>query len=256
MKTLIIDTHCHLYLEDFAKDLDQVLQRAEKEGVEKMFLPAIDSGTHNKMLSLEASNPGRCIAMMGLHPCSVGENYEEELRIVENAFKGRSFAAVGEIGLDFYWDKTFVPQQEDAFARQIELAITRKRPIVIHSRDAIDRCIEIVNRYKGKVGGIFHCFSGTRDQAAQIIDLGFYMGIGGVVTYKNAGLAEVLAGIPLEHIVLETDSPYLTPVPFRGKRNESSYLKFILEKVSQVYGESPEKIAEQTTANAEKIFES
>lgn len=256
MKTLIIDTHCHLYLEDFGKDLDQVLQRADREGVEKMFLPAIDSGTHNKMLSLEASNPGRCIAMMGLHPCSVGENYEEELRIVENAFKGRSFAAVGEIGLDFYWDKTFVPQQEDAFARQIELAITRKRPIVIHSRDAIDRCIEIVNRYKGKVGGIFHCFSGTRDQAAQIIDLGFYMGIGGVVTYKNAGLAEVLAGIPLEHIVLETDSPYLTPVPFRGKRNESSYLKFILEKVSQVYGESPEKIAEQTTANAEKIFES
>lgn len=256
MKTLIIDTHCHLYLEDFGKDLDQVLQRADREGVEKMFLPAIDSGTHNKMLSLEASNPGRCIAMMGLHPCSVGENYEEELRIVENAFKGRSFAAVGEIGLDFYWDKTFVPQQEDAFARQIELAITRKRPIVIHSRNAIDRCIEIVNRYKGKVGGIFHCFSGTRDQAAQIIDLGFYMGIGGVVTYKNAGLAEVLAGIPLEHIVLETDSPYLTPVPFRGKRNESSYLKFILEKVSQVYGESPEKIAEQTTANAEKIFES
>ena len=256
MKTLIIDTHCHLYLEDFGKDLDQVLQRADREGVEKMFLPAIDSGTHNKMLSLEASNPGRCIAMMGLHPCSVGENYEEELRIVENAFKGRSFAAVGEIGLDFYWDKTFVPQQEDAFARQIELAITRKRPIVIHSRDAIDRCIEIVNRYKGKVGGIFHCFSGTRDQAGQIIDLGFYMGIGGVVTYKNAGLAEVLAGIPLEHIVLETDSPYLTPVPFRGKRNESSYLKFILEKVSQVYGESPEKIAEQTTANAEKIFES
>ena len=124
------------------------------------------------------------------------------------------------------------------------------------TQDAIDRCIEIVNRYKGKVGGIFHCFSGTRDQAAQIIDLGFYMGIGGVVTYKNAGLAEVLAGIPLEHIVLETDSPYLTPVPFRGKRNESSYLKFILEKVSQVYGESPEKIAEQTTANAEKIFES
>lgn len=256
MKTLIIDTHCHLYLEDFAKDLDQVLQRAEKEGVEKMFLPAIDSGTHNKMLSLEASNPGRCIAMMGLHPCSVGENYEEELRFVEGAFKERSFAAVGEIGLDFYWDKTFISQQEDAFARQIELAITWKRPIVIHSRDAIDRCIEIVNRYKGKVGGIFHCFSGTRDQAAQIIDLGFYMGIGGVVTYKNAGLAEVLAGIPLEHIVLETDSPYLTPVPFRGKRNESSYLKFILEKVSQVYGESPEKIAEQTTANAEKIFES
>ena len=256
MKTLIIDTHCHLYLEDFAKDLDQVLQRAEKEGVEKMFLPAIDSGTHNKMLSLEASNPGRCIAMMGLHPCSVGENYEEELRFVEGAFKERSFAAVGEIGLDFYWDKTFISQQEDAFARQIEFAITWKRPIVIHSRDAIDRCIEIVNRYKGKVGGIFHCFSGTRDQAAQIIDLGFYMGIGGVVTYKNAGLAEVLAEIPLEHIVLETDSPYLTPVPFRGKRNESSYLKFILEKVAHIYGESPEKIAEQTTANAEKIFES
>lgn len=251
----ITDTHCHLYLPDFDEDRDLVIDRAEKEGVNKFYLPGIDSTVINPMLALENKYPGRCFATMGLHPCSVKENYEEELRIVEDWLQKRKFSAVGEIGLDFYWDTSFSEQQYDAFARQVKLARTHAIPIIIHSRNSTKECIDTVAKNTGdNLTGIFHCFSGTKEEAGFIIEMGFYLGIGGVITYKNSGLADVVASLPLEHIVLETDAPYLTPVPFRGKRNESSYLAYVLKKVSEVKNISPEAVAEITTRNAQKIF--
>jgi TatD DNase family protein len=192
--------------------------------------------------------------MMGLHPCSVKENYQVELRMVEDWLEKRSFAAVGEIGLDYYWDLSFKDQQWEVFDKQVQLAIKHQLPIVIHSRNSLDDCISLVKRYKGQLTGIYHCFSGSIEQARAIMDLGFYLGIGGVVTYKNSGLAEVVKEIPMEYIVLETDAPYLTPVPFRGKRNESSYLKYVVQKLADVKGISVEEVGKKTTANAEKIF--
>ncbi len=251
----IIDTHCHLYVKAFKDDIDAVLERAAAEGVEKFYLPAIDSEETDNMLALEARFPDRCIAMMGLHPCSVKEDYEAELAHVEEWLAKRPFVAVGEIGLDFYWDKTFAEQQYVAFRRQIEWALQYDIPIVIHTRNAMQETINVVKEYKGRgLRGIFHCFSGSYESAVQIIDAGFYLGIGGVLTYKNAGLPEVLAKIGLEHLVLETDAPYLTPVPFRGKRNESSYLKYIIEKLAETKGEPVATVAAITTDNAQKIF--
>ena len=252
----LIDTHCHLYLEDFQEDLEEVIRRAEAEGVEKFLMPAIDKSETERLLATERKFDPRCRAMMGLHPSSVRENYLEEIRMVEDWFTKRSFAAVGEIGLDFYWDLSFKSAQLDAFERQIRLAIKEKLPIVIHSRNSLDECIGMVNQYKGNVAGVFHCFSGSLQQANWIIELGFYLGIGGVITYKNAGLAEVIKDISLEHIVLETDAPYLTPVPFRGKRNESSYLKYIVQKLSEIKEVPAEEVARITTMNAEKVFNS
>ncbi|MDF2187308.1 TatD family hydrolase [Paraflavitalea sp. CAU 1676] len=251
----IIDTHCHLYGNSFLSDIDAVIARAETEGVEKFYLPAIDSETHQAMIDLETRFPGKCIAMMGLHPCSVQEDYQKELAIVEEWLAKRPFTAVGEIGLDYYWDRSWDAQQAEAFHRQIELALHYKLPIVIHSRESMEECIAIVREHqKGALGGIFHCFTGTADQAQRIIDAGLYLGIGGVLTYKKSPLPEALAGIPLEAMVLETDAPYLPPVPFRGKRNESSYLKYIIEKLAEVKGVSKEEVAKITTANAQKIF--
>ena len=250
----LIDTHCHLYLEEFKSDLNEVVKRAEAEGVSQFLMPAIDSTETNNLLEAEARFKGQCIAMMGLHPCSVKENYEVELLMVEEWFKKRSFAAVGEIGLDYYWDLTFREQQWKAFEKQIHLSVKYGVPIVIHSRNSLDDCIEMVTNFKGKARGIFHCFSGSLEQANAIIDLGFYLGIGGVVTYKNAGLAEVVKEISLDHIVLETDAPYLTPVPFRGKRNESSYLKYVVQKLVEIKNVSSEEVARITTENARKIF--
>jgi TatD DNase family protein len=251
----MIDTHCHLYLDDFRDDLDTVILRAKEEGVTKFYLPAIDSESTPAMLKLEAQYPGVCFSMMGLHPCSVRENFEEELQFVKDRLFKHRFAAVGEIGLDFYWDKTFLEQQFSAFNRQVEWALELALPIVIHSRDSLRECIDVVKSHqKGNLRGIFHCFSGDYDSAVEIIDAGFYLGIGGVVTYKNAGLAEALVNVPLEHMVLETDAPYLTPVPFRGKRNESSYLKYVVEKLAELKSVSREEVAAITTANAEKIF--
>lgn len=252
---MLIDTHCHLYLPELREDIDSVIERAEKEGVTRFYMPAIDSNTCDDLLLLEQAFPGRCFAMMGLHPCSVKENYAEELRIVEQWFKERQFAAMGEIGLDYYWDRTFEKEQVMAFHQQIEWAIQYDRPIVIHSRNAMDECIEIVKEHQsGNLKGIFHCFSGTYDQAEKIIDSGLYLGIGGVVTYKKAGLAEILDRISLEHIVLETDAPYLAPVPFRGKRNESSYLKYVIEKIAMVKNVTAAEVGTITTGNAQKIF--
>jgi TatD DNase family protein len=252
---IVIDTHTHLYSNEFISDIDVVIQRASNQGVDKFYLPAIDSTTHEQMIALEKKYPGKCIAMMGLHPCSVKENYLGELQIVEAFFAKRKFAAVGETGLDFYWDKTFIAEQHDAFRRQMELAVQYKLPIVIHTRKAMAETIAVVKEYAAKgVTGIFHCFGGNYKDAVEIIDMGFYLGIGGVLTYKNAGLVEVIEKIDLQYLVLETDAPYLTPVPFRGKRNESSYLKYILEKLAQIKNAAAEEVAAITTANAQKIF--
>lgn len=255
MKKVLTDTHCHLYLDEFKTTIHEVIQRAEAEGVQRFYLPGIDSEHIEDMLALEALYPGKCIAMMGLHPCYVKENYRDELALVENWLAKRKFAAVGEIGLDFYWDKQFTEQQYEAFRTQIEWSLQYKLPIVIHSREATNESIAVVKEYAGKgVKGIFHCFGGSLDQAKAIIDTGMYLGIGGVLTYKKSGLAEVLEHIGLEHMVLETDAPYLSPVPFRGKRNESSYLKYVLARLAEVKQVSPEEVAAVTTANAEKIF--
>jgi TatD DNase family protein len=251
----MIDSHTHLYVSSFNPDRDAMIERAKQAGVTRFYLPAIDSETTTAMLELEKKYPGVCIAMMGLHPCSVNENYQKELQYVEKWLGERPFAAVGEIGLDFYWDKTFTEQQYEAFRIQIEWALQYNLPINIHTRNAMQDTINVVKEYKGRgLRGIFHCFTGSYESAKQIIDTGFLLGIGGVVTYKNAGLAETLAKIPLEHLVLETDAPYLTPVPYRGKRNESSYLKFVVEKLANIYNVSYEEVGETTTANALNLY--
>jgi TatD DNase family protein len=251
----LIDTHCHLYNKEFARDMDAVIQRAEKEGVEKFYLPAVDSESHEALMGLEKQYPGRCIGMMGLHPTSVKADYEMELKLVEDWLQQRPWVAVGEIGLDFYWDRTFEKEQYVAFHRQIGWALHYKIAIVIHSRESMTESIGVVREHqKGELRGIFHCFTGSYDAARQIIDLGLYLGIGGVLTYKNSGLADVLKDIPLEHMVLETDAPYLSPVPFRGKRNESSYLQYVVARLAEVKGVSREEVARITTENAQKIF--
>lgn len=251
----MVDTHCHLYLDDFEADIDAVLRRAREAGVKKFYLPGIDSSEVERLLSLEAAFPGVCIPMMGLHPCSVKANYKEELNVVADWLSRRKFAAVGEIGLDFHWDKTFTEQQYEAFREQIELSLHYELPIVIHTRNAMQETIDVVKAYVPRgLRGIFHCFGGTVDDAREIIEAGFYLGIGGVLTYKKAGLAAVLSEIDLAHIVLETDAPYLTPVPFRGKRNESCYLKYIAEELARVKHVTVEEVDQVTTANAEKIF--
>lgn len=252
---MIIDTHCHLYLKEFEDDIEEVIQRAEEAGVHQFYLPAIDSHTTDDMLNLESRYKGKFMAMAGLHPCSVNENVEQELEHVHGWLTKRRFAAVGEVGLDFYHDSTYKEQQYGAFRRQIEWALEYDLPVVIHSRNAMQETIGVINEYKGKgLVGIFHCFSGNEVDAREIIAAGFYLGIGGVVTYKNAGLAQVLEKIDLDHVVLETDAPYLTPVPFRGKRNESSYLKYVIEKLAEIKNITKEEVAAITTANAKKIF--
>ncbi len=251
----VIDTHAHLYSEEFQGDIDLVIERAQKAGVTKMYLPAIDSSETESMLALEQKFPGVCIAMMGLHPCYVKENFASELAHVKTWLDKRDFVAIGEIGLDFYWDKTFTNQQYEAFDTQMQWALDLKRPIVIHTRNAMQETINRVKPFAQRgLKGIFHCFSGSAESAKQIIDLGFLLGIGGVITYKNAGLPEVLETVGLEHLVLETDAPYLTPVPFRGKRNESSYLTYIISKLAAAKAVSEMEVAAITTANAEKIF--
>ena len=251
----LIDTHCHLYADDFDTDRKEMIERAGIEGILKFYLPAIDRQVIDAMLQMEEQWPGKCFAMMGLHPCSVKENYEEELLIAETWLAKRKFAAIGETGLDFYWDKTFTAQQYDAFKQQIGWAKKYHLPVIIHSRNSTQECIDVIKEeYSTGLTGIFHCFGGTQEQAQQIIELGFYMGIGGVITYKNSGLAAVVEKIPMDAIVLETDAPYLTPVPLRGKRNESSYLKYIVQKIAEVKGISAEEAAAVTSANAGKIF--
>jgi TatD DNase family protein len=251
----LIDTHCHIYSAEFNADRPVMIARAENEGITKMLMPAIDASTHDEMFRVEDAFPGKCLSMMGLHPCSVKENYEKELKIAEQNFSKRSFVAVGETGLDFYWDLSFTKQQYDAFQRQIEWALQHHIPIVIHSRNSMDECIEVINKnQKGNLRGVFHCFSGSIDQAKKITDLGFHLGIGGVLTYKKSGLDAVIEQLDLKLIVLETDAPYLAPVPFRGKRNECSYITYVANKLAEVKKMAVEEIAETTTGNAKKLF--
>jgi TatD DNase family protein len=252
MKTPMIDTHAHVYLPEFDNDRAEIIMRAQSEGIEAIFLPAIDSSTHGVMLQTEQQFPF-CKSMMGLHPCSVKEDYEKELQVIQQYLQQQKFIAVGEIGLDFYWDKTFAGQQYKSFHRQIELAMEYHLPVVIHSRNATNECMEVVAQYPG-LRGVFHCFSGDEEQARKLMKLGFFLGIGGVVTFKNAGLDKVVQAVGLSHVVLETDAPYLAPVPHRGKRNEPAYTRLVAEKISSLSGMEMEEILKITTGNTKKLF--
>ncbi len=249
------DTHCHLYTEAFDDDIKEMMERAEAAGVKHFYLPAIDKSCTERMSLLQEQYPDRCFAMAGLHPCSVKEDYETEIAHVKELLSSRKFYGIGETGLDFYWDKTFVPQQYKALEIQAELALEYNLPLILHTRNATQETIDVIKKYEGRgLTGIFHCFGGSVSEANQISDLGFYLGIGGVITYKNSGLAEVITCIDMKHIVLETDAPYLSPVPLRGQRNESSYLFYIAKKIANVKGISVEEVDRITTENAEKIF--
>jgi TatD DNase family protein len=252
---MLIDTHTHIYLNDFKDSIEKVIKRANAVGVEQFYLPAIDSETFAQVIDLEKRFPMQCFAMAGLHPCSVKENYKEELTFVEKNLQQRKFVAIGEIGLDFYWDRTFEKQQYLAFEQQMQWALDYNIPISIHTRNAMGETIEAVKPFAKKgLRGIFHCFGGSIESANEIIKMGFYLGIGGVVTYKKAGLAETLAHIGLEYLVLETDAPYLTPLPFRGKQNEPSYLQYVVEKIAEIKNYSIQEVEEITSKNARKVF--
>ncbi len=251
---MLIDTHAHIYSDSFRSDRPDALRRAREAGVGKILMPAIDSSTHAAMLELEDPE-GFCTSMMGLHPCSVKEDMEEELAAVEAYLQQRPFIAVGEIGLDFYWDLSFKEQQYEAFQRQVRWALEYDLPIVIHSRNATEECIEVVQRHQnGKLRGVFHCFSGTASQALQVTELGFYLGIGGVLTFKNGGLDDIVRATDLSRIVLETDAPYLAPVPYRGKRNEPSYVWEVAQKLADIREMPLAAVEEITTANAKALF--
>ncbi len=251
----ITDTHTHLYSEEFDIDRNEMMQRAINNGVTRFFIPAIDSNYIQKMYALESNYPNNVFLMMGLHPTHVKDNYLDELQMVQQELASRKFVAIGEIGIDLYWDKTHLKEQQIAFRRQIQLAKKYKLPIVIHCREAFDEIFEILEEEKSAdLFGIFHCFSGTYEQALQAISYNMKLGIGGVVTFKNGKIDQFINQIDLSHIVLETDSPYLAPIPFRGKRNESSYILNVVDKLAALYGLSSEEIAVQTTENSKAIF--
>lgn len=250
------DTHAHIYVEEFRQDLDDTIGRAKEAGVEKICMPNIDRTSIDSMLEVEEKYPDTCMAMIGLHPCSVRKDFEKELYEVEQWLGKRSFIAIGEMGTDLYWDKTFWEQQKEAFVIQANWAIRHRLPLVIHSRESIDETIELLKPLAGdRLGGIFHCFSGTASQAKEIIEMGFYLGIGGVATFKNGGLDKVLPDLTAERIVLETDSPYLAPVPYRGKRNEPSYVPIVAARVADLMKVTVEELQRITTLNAGKIFD-
>lgn len=253
---MYIDTHTHLYSQQFSSDLDIVIKNALSVGVERFFLPAIDSSTHPAMLSLEKKYPLSMFSMMGLHPVEVKpESYATELKVVENYLESRAFAAVGEIGIDLYWDKTTLNIQQEAFSQQIQLAKKYALPIVIHCREAFDEVFEVLEQHKDSdLHGIFHCFTGNLEQAKKTLSYNLKLGIGGVVTFKNGKINEFLKEIPLENIVLETDAPYLAPTPYRGKRNESQYIPLIAEKLASIYDLPLAEIASITTRGALSVF--
>ena len=252
---ILTDTHTHLYSDDFNEDQEVMIRRALEIGVSRFFIPAIDSASVSQMYSLEAKYPENVFLMAGLHPTYVTENYQEELDFVEQQLKERSFFAIGEIGIDLYWDTTFLAAQKEAFQSQIRLAKKYQLPIVIHCRDAFDEVFEVLSKENdADLRGIFHCFTGTYQQAQQAISYNMKLGIGGVVTFKNGKIDQFLHKIPLKHIVLETDAPYLAPVPYRGKRNESAYLYEVAKKVASIYNCPLEQVAEQTTANSKAVF--
>jgi len=252
----LIDTHTHFYAQEFDLDRQQLIEKAIEIGVSKFFMPNIDSASMPNLWHLASQYPQCCFPMAGLHPCSVKENYEVELANVKHWLATKKMYALGEIGIDLYWDKTFLPEQKIAFNTQISLAKQYNLPIVIHSRNAFDETFEILNTHNdSNMRGIFHCFSGTIEQAEKIINLGgFKLGVGGVITFKNAGLDNVVAAIGMQHIVLETDAPYLAPAPHRGKRNDSTYLMLIAEKIAALKKITIEEVAAISTKNAEEIF--
>lgn len=252
---ILTDTHTHLYLDAFDDDRDAVIQRSIDQQVRYMLLPNIDEGSIDPMLALCDTFPGTCFPMLGLHPTSVKENYKEALKKIFSRFGEREFVAIGEIGIDLYWDKTYFVQQQAAFRQQIELAMESELPIVIHCRDSFDAIISILGDY-GDSGlrGVFHCFTGTMAEARQAIGLGFKLGIGGVVTFKNSGLDEVVREVDMKDLLLETDSPFLAPVPFRGRRNESAYINIIAKRVSEIKQIAKEEVAAITTQNALSLF--
>lgn len=252
----LIDTHTHLYSDKFNEDREERIRAAIDLGVQQFFMPNIDSSSIEGMKSLVQKFPKHCFAMMGLHPCSVNENVEQELLLVEQELKSHKYIAVGEIGMDLYWDKSFLPQQEMAFRKQIEWAKELGLPIDIHCRDAFDEILAIMDDLNDEsMKGVFHCFTGSLEQAKHILNYGdFKLGIGGVVTFKNSGLDKVVKELSLEDLVLETDAPYLAPSPFRGKRNESAYLVNVADKISDIFEVSVAEVAKQTTKNAIQIF--
>ena len=252
---LLTDTHTHQYYQTDPHKLNEQMQRCFDNGVKRLFLPNVDSASIPLVFGLVNSYPENCFAMLGLHPCDVKENWQDELRRIKEAIPTHKIYAIGEIGIDLYWDKTTLDTQIEAFKIQIGWAKELNLPIVIHCRNSFDEVYQVLQEeYDENLRGILHCFTGTLEQANKLIDIGFYLGIGGVVTYKNSGLDKVVAQVDLKHIVLETDSPYLTPVPFRGKPNESSYLTYVAEKVADLHQIPVEKVAEITTENSKKIF--
>lgn len=251
----MIDTHAHIYVKEFKGDLENIVTRSQESGVQKIFMPNIDHSSIDAMLEVEHQYPQVCYAMMGLHPGSVTKDFEKELYLVEEWLNKRKFLAIGEIGMDLYWDKTFKSHQEEAFRIQVNWAKKFHLPIVIHCREAFEETITIVEAlYEESLTGVFHCFTGSKEEAARITKMGFYVGIGGVSTFKNSGLDKVLLEIDLQNILLETDSPYLAPVPHRGKRNEPAYLSLIAQRIADIKAISVEKVTTTTTQNAEKLF--
>jgi TatD DNase family protein len=252
---VLTDTHTHLYYETDSLKRSELIQRCIQNNINRLFLPNVDAASVPLIFELLEAHPANCYPMLGLHPCSVKDTWEEELAVIQPALHQHKIYAIGEIGIDLYWDKTFLTEQIQAFKLQIKWAKALKLPIVIHCRDAFDEVYQVLlDEQDENLRGIFHCFAGTLEQAEKITALGFYLGIGGVVTYKNAGLDKILPQIDLAHVVLETDSPYLTPVPYRGKPNESSYLIYVAEKVAELYQISVEEVANITTENSKKIF--
>lgn len=252
---MLIDTHAHIYSEDFMHDVDEVLQRAYDNDVKKIILPNIDSGSVKRLLDLADAYPHLCFPLIGLHPTSVAADYHEELEAVEYWLEKRKFYGIGEIGIDLYWDRSYLKEQQDAFRLQIKLAKAHQLPVVIHLRDSFHEIYSIVKEEQdGNLKGIFHCFTGNEEEAQKITDLGFSLGIGGVLTFKNSNLPEVLKNVSLKNLVIETDAPYLTPVPKRGKRNESAYLVYVAQAVAKIYDISVSEVAEITTENARSLF--
>jgi TatD DNase family protein len=252
---LLTDTHTHLYYEKDKAKQAAMIERCRENNINRLFLPNVDAESVAMVYGLHETYPEMCFPMLGLHPCDVKEGWESELEQIKAAYGKHKIYAIGEIGIDLYWDKTTLPIQIQAFKQQITWAKSLKLPIVIHCRDAFDEVFEVLQEEQGEdLYGIFHCFTGNLEQAQKVIDLGFYLGIGGVVTYKNSGLDKVVAEVDLNHIVLETDSPYLTPVPYRGKPNESSYLVYVAQKVAELHQTDLETVAAITTENSKKVF--
>jgi len=252
---IFFDTHTHFFLKEFDTDRDQVINNAISSGVTYLLVPNIDSETIEPLLSLCAKYPDHCFPAVGLHPTAVKENFQEEMNPIEKALSSLTCKAIGEIGLDLYWDQTFYRQQIIALRYQFDLALKLNLPVILHSRESLDDLIRVVSEYKNTaLTGVFHCFPGNYDQAKKVIDLGYKIGVGGVVTFKNSNLADVIKKISLEDVLLETDSPYLAPVPYRGKRNESAYIKIVAEKIAEISGNKVEDIAMITTKNALKLF--